>query len=127
MLPLTAAMAGSSVCLGAAQAHHADLWRHARAILDDPEASANDRFVALEFVKNANIAAGGVAGADGATRRAVGPPPRAVDLPRSFSSPLPLNPRRGNSPPPPKAGLDPAMKGHVIGHAELVGTYQHKR
>ncbi len=31
-----------------------------RAILDDPEASANDRFVALEFLKNANIAAGGV-------------------------------------------------------------------
>ncbi len=31
-----------------------------RAILDDPEASANDRFVALELLKNANIAAGGV-------------------------------------------------------------------
>ena len=31
-----------------------------RAILDDPEASANDRFVALDFLKNANIAAGGV-------------------------------------------------------------------
>ncbi|MSO85546.1 MAG: fumarate hydratase [Rhodospirillales bacterium] len=31
-----------------------------RAILDDPEASANDKFVALEFLKNANIAAGGV-------------------------------------------------------------------
>ena len=31
-----------------------------RTILDDPEASANDRFVALEFLKNANIAAGGV-------------------------------------------------------------------
>ncbi len=31
-----------------------------RAILDDPEASANDRFVALEFLKNAVIAAGGV-------------------------------------------------------------------
>ena len=30
------------------------------AILDDPEASANDRFVALELLKNANIAAGGV-------------------------------------------------------------------
>jgi fumarate hydratase class I len=29
-----------------------------RAILDDPEASANDRYVALEFLKNANIAAG---------------------------------------------------------------------
>ena len=29
-----------------------------RAILDDPEASANDRFVALELLKNANIAAG---------------------------------------------------------------------
>ncbi len=29
-------------------------------ILDDPEASANDRFVALELLKNANIAAGGV-------------------------------------------------------------------
>src|SRR6201994_2359608 len=31
-----------------------------RRILDDPEASANDRFVALELLKNANIAAGGV-------------------------------------------------------------------
>ena len=31
-----------------------------RAILDDPEASANDRFVALDMLKNANIAAGGV-------------------------------------------------------------------
>jgi fumarate hydratase class I len=31
-----------------------------RAIIDDPEASANDRFVAYEFLKNANIAAGGV-------------------------------------------------------------------
>jgi hypothetical protein len=30
-----------------------------RAILDDPEASDNDRFVALELLKNANIAAGG--------------------------------------------------------------------
>ena len=30
------------------------------AILDDPEASANDRFVALELLKNANISAGGV-------------------------------------------------------------------
>jgi fumarate hydratase class I len=31
-----------------------------RNILDDPEASANDRFVALELLKNASIAAGGV-------------------------------------------------------------------
>jgi fumarate hydratase class I len=31
-----------------------------RAILDDPEASANDRFVALDLLKNACIAAGGV-------------------------------------------------------------------
>jgi fumarate hydratase, class I len=30
-----------------------------RAILDDPEASANDRFVALDLLKNANIAAAG--------------------------------------------------------------------
>src|SRR5215472_108469 len=29
-----------------------------RAILDDPEASANDKFVAFDFLKNANIAAG---------------------------------------------------------------------
>src|SRR4029434_2214432 len=29
-------------------------------ILKDPEASSNDRFVALELLKNANIAAGGV-------------------------------------------------------------------
>ncbi len=31
-----------------------------RRILDDPDASANDRFVALDLLKNANIAAGGV-------------------------------------------------------------------
>ncbi|PZP45446.1 MAG: fumarate hydratase [Azospirillum brasilense] len=31
-----------------------------RKILDDPEASPNDRFVALDLLKNANIAAGGV-------------------------------------------------------------------
>ncbi|MBV9564382.1 MAG: fumarate hydratase, partial [Bradyrhizobium sp.] len=31
-----------------------------RAILDDGEASSNDKFVALDFLKNANIAAGGV-------------------------------------------------------------------
>ncbi len=29
-------------------------------ILDDPEASANDRFVALDLLRNANVAAGGV-------------------------------------------------------------------
>ncbi|MCL2714477.1 MAG: fumarate hydratase [Alphaproteobacteria bacterium] len=34
--------------------------RQLRAILDDPEASDNDKFVALDFLKNANIAAGGV-------------------------------------------------------------------
>jgi fumarate hydratase class I len=31
-----------------------------RAILDDPESSGNDRFVALDLLRNANIAAGGV-------------------------------------------------------------------
>jgi fumarate hydratase class I len=31
-----------------------------RTILDDPEASPNDKFVALDLLKNANIAAGGV-------------------------------------------------------------------
>jgi fumarate hydratase class I len=31
-----------------------------RAILDDNEASANDKFVSLELLKNANIAAGGI-------------------------------------------------------------------
>jgi len=31
-----------------------------RVILDDPEASDNDKFVAFDFLKNANIAAGGV-------------------------------------------------------------------
>ena len=34
--------------------------RQLRAILDDSEASENDRYVAMEFLKNANIAAGGV-------------------------------------------------------------------
>src|ERR1700730_17800714 len=31
-----------------------------RSILDDPEASDNDKFVSYDFLKNANIAAGGV-------------------------------------------------------------------
>ncbi|MEU8815951.1 fumarate hydratase [Actinoplanes sp. NPDC048796] len=31
-----------------------------RSIIDDPRASANDRFVALDLLRNANIAAGGV-------------------------------------------------------------------
>src|SRR5690606_11091656 len=31
-----------------------------RSILDDPEASPNDRFVALDLLRNANVAAGGV-------------------------------------------------------------------
>src|SRR5512138_2304758 len=31
-----------------------------RSIIDDPEASPNDRFVALDLLRNANIAAGGV-------------------------------------------------------------------
>ncbi len=31
-----------------------------RRILDDPEASPNDRFVALDLLKNANVSAGGV-------------------------------------------------------------------
>src|SRR3954452_11837725 len=31
-----------------------------RSILDDKEASVNDKFVAFDFLKNANIAAGGV-------------------------------------------------------------------
>ena len=31
-----------------------------RAIVEDPEASHNDKFVAFEFLKNANISAGGV-------------------------------------------------------------------
>jgi fumarate hydratase class I len=34
--------------------------RQLRSILDDPEASPNDRFVALDLLKNANIAAGGI-------------------------------------------------------------------
>ena len=34
--------------------------RQLRSILDDPEASANDRFVALDLLKNASISAGGV-------------------------------------------------------------------
>src|SRR5215831_17458506 len=31
-----------------------------KAIVEDPESSDNDRFVAYDFLKNANIAAGGV-------------------------------------------------------------------
>ena len=37
-----------------------DHLRQLANILKDPEASANDRFVALDLLKNANIAAGGV-------------------------------------------------------------------
>ncbi|TSA47449.1 MAG: fumarate hydratase [Actinomycetales bacterium] len=38
----------------------ADHLTQLAAILDDPEASPNDRFVALDLLKNANISAGGV-------------------------------------------------------------------
>ena len=38
----------------------ADHLAQLRKILDDPQASPNDRFVALDLLKNANIAAGGV-------------------------------------------------------------------
>ena len=37
-----------------------DHLRQVASILEDPEASDNDRFVALDLLKNANIAAGGV-------------------------------------------------------------------
>ncbi len=37
-----------------------DHLKQLRKIMDDPEASDNDRFVAYELLKNANIAAGGV-------------------------------------------------------------------
>lgn len=38
----------------------ADHLAQLRAILDDPEASTNDRYVALDLLRNANVAAGGV-------------------------------------------------------------------
>jgi fumarate hydratase class I len=38
----------------------ADHLKQLASILDDPEATANDRFVAYDLLKNANIAAGGV-------------------------------------------------------------------
>jgi fumarate hydratase class I len=31
-----------------------------KAIVEDPEASENDKFVAFDFLKNANVAAGGI-------------------------------------------------------------------
>ena len=37
-----------------------DHLQQLRSILDDPEASDNDRFVATELLQNANIAAGGI-------------------------------------------------------------------
>ena len=37
-----------------------DHLKQLASILDDPESSANDRFVALDLLKNANISAGGV-------------------------------------------------------------------
>ena len=36
------------------------IWRASKHIVEDPEASDNDKFVAYDFLKNANIAAGGV-------------------------------------------------------------------
>ena len=56
---------------GAARARGGGVHRHQpsaapghlkqlRTILDDPEATDNDKFVAYDFLKNANIAAGGV-------------------------------------------------------------------
>ena len=60
-------VAGGALTLLARQAfiNSAHLFRpghlaQLRAILDDPEASANDKFVAFDLLKNANIAAGNV-------------------------------------------------------------------
>jgi fumarate hydratase class I len=55
-LTLLAATAMRDIAHLLRPAHLAQL----RRILDDPEASDNDRFVALDLLKNANIAAGGV-------------------------------------------------------------------
>lgn len=38
----------------------AEHLKQLQMILDDPESSGNDRFVALDLLKNANISAGGV-------------------------------------------------------------------
>src|SRR6201989_2632818 len=43
-----------------------------RSILDDPEASPNDRYVARDLLKNACVAAGGGVGLCPGTRAAVG-------------------------------------------------------
>jgi fumarate hydratase class I len=56
VLTLLAAQAMFDIAHFLRPGHLAQLAR----ILDDDEASANDRFVALELLKNANIAAGGV-------------------------------------------------------------------
>ena len=37
-----------------------DHLKQLRAVFDDPESSPNERFAALEFLKNANIASGGI-------------------------------------------------------------------
>ena len=55
-LRLLAATAMHDIAHYLRPAHLAQL----RKILDDPEASNNDKFVALDLLKNANIAAGGV-------------------------------------------------------------------
>ena len=55
-LRLLAATAMHDIAHYLRPAHLAQL----RRILDDPEASNNDKFVALDLLKNANIAAGGV-------------------------------------------------------------------
>src|SRR3984893_4392515 len=55
-LRLLAAQAFTDSALLLRPGHLAQL----RAILDDPEASANDKFVASDLLKNANIAAGRV-------------------------------------------------------------------
>src|SRR4029453_13805796 len=56
LLPLLTAEAMRDIAHFLRPGHLAQL----RAILDDPEASHNDRFVALELLRNASIAAGGV-------------------------------------------------------------------
>ena len=50
-------------------------------ILDDPEASDNDRFVALQLLKNANVAAGRILpGCQASTARTPPPPPLTPPL-----------------------------------------------
>ena len=77
-----------------------------------------------EAPKGSNIPAGAVQGMNDWSRRGYGGPCPPIGRHRYFFKLYALDTVLPDLREPDKAALEQAMKGHVIEHAELVGTYQ---